>query len=186
MTNDEKLQWVKKRKPKTDFVIFGKRESGLRLLTVALGRHAEVSIDSLGLDGDGGRWIYGQGDVYSRVVAYDNYEQLFEKMPPRVVHLIRDPRENAIEILSIKDGGEPTEKQITLLAHTISREQRNFRGKLSGYTDTEVFELNYKDLIEMTPWTNELLTDFLFIRFNRLKIRRTLNGKPINDSPGLR
>ena len=162
----------KKKKPQTDFVIFGKRCSGLRTLAGMLGKHHQVTINTVGLDGEKDKKIIGEGEVLGKVISYDNADLLFEKIPPRIVHLIRESRDNAKELLSFLTDETITKKQIALLAQQISREQRQFRGRLAGNIDTEVFELSYKDLMEFNPWTNEVLLDFLFLQFYRVKAKR--------------
>jgi len=162
----------KREKQKTDFIIFGKRGSGLRTLAGMLGKHPQVMINTAGMDGEKDKKIIGEGEILGRVVSYNNADLLFENIPPRIVHLTREPDDNARELLLCQADGEITKKQLSLLAHQISREQRQFRGRLAGNIDTEVFELSYKDLMEFNPWKNEVLLDFLFLRFHRVKVKR--------------
>lgn len=175
MDNDEKLRPKRAETLETDFVIFGREGSGLRMLAGALGRHPEVIIDTAGLDGIENRRLYGYGDILGKIIKYENSEMLFQNIPPRVIHLVRDPEENAAEILLRKSSQAPNKKQISLLGKKILREQRNFRSRLISNENLEVFELPYVDLISMTDRKSELITDFLFLKCYRLKIKRMLD-----------
>jgi len=158
--------------PKIDFVIFGKQGSGLRTLASALGGHIKLRVNTDGLDGIGNSRTYGDGEVRGTVIEYKRSHMLFMALPPRVVHLTRTPYNNAKEVLAIQSSIEPKEWEINATAKRIFFQQMEYRRKLDKRKGVEVYEICFEDLDSLNRNINEALTDFLFVHFQTLKVRR--------------
>jgi len=155
-----------------DFAIFGKQGSGLRTLASALGGHSKLTVNTDGLDGIKNSRTYGDGEVRGTVIEYKRSHMLFTALPPRVIHLTRIPYNNAREMLAIQSSTEPKEWEINATSKRILFQQMEYRRKLDKRKGVEIHEVCFEDLDPLNRSINEALTDFLFVHFQILKVRR--------------
>ncbi len=161
-----------------DFAIFGKEGAGLRMLTDALGGHPQLYVSTQGMDGFTSQRIYGKsGKQRGLTVSYQRAQILFNDPPPRIIHLLRAPQDNARELLAIRSSIIKEDWMIGATAAGIRQDQKFFKAKLAYCKDVEIHEITYEDLIDLSHAVNEALTDFLFVRFHKLKVRRLSDGK---------